>query len=789
MRKLYIDCQFFQTPAWDRGMGKYSLSLLQHSAHKLQERYDISLIFNRNVELDDKMLARVTRILPSADVIKLDLQTTEKKSYKLAANENKRELQKLGAGSDKIAPIFFIPCLFQEPTASVYPDGVVKVCIYYDAIPFLYYQKYKGAINYENYLQRYSCLLESDSLLTISQTVKDDLLSYLGIGTDGRRIMSLDGAAIEDNSVEPEKPALDLPEKFILMSTSDDIRKNNHYAVTALEQLRKLTHHDYKMVLTSSFRKEHKQELQKISENIIFSGNVNDAEMAWLYRNSRAVLCASEYEGLGLPVLEAVRTGKPVACSSIGVFNEISAEAFYYFDPLDVEDIALQLNEALEGKDWPIKEILYEAINKKYTWGRSASLFTSELEHISKETPKKKIASLPKVAVLGPTPAGYSAIGKLIQELHGVMTSHFEVDYFFENRKQELVDIRPNYLQKIANCNDIGDFNAEKYKEYDAVIYHIGNSEYHFEVVKNALYLPGFAIFHDTILAEAFGEMVKLGYVPINRYEAEMKLNELINPEHTAFTASLLNNQIGYAIHSDFAKKALASENLNQVKSFKTNLPTVVPSSIPARQKRVVRVGLAGVLSGRRKGIDSIKQLAQEPGFGKNVIFHVFGFNLMDKEEIKELRKISKIRMQTDLSDLGYQTQLANLDILINYRSEYRGETSLSTLEAMRYGCTVIVNDIGWFSEIPDEAVVKIKNLNALQPELQKLIDEPKRLDAKAKAARRYVAEIHSPKSYVTDLAHLIKSGLSSKSKGALKANIIKTSDGLEAVESKLGNQ
>jgi hypothetical protein len=107
----------------------------------------------------------------------------------------------------------------------------------------------------------------------------------------------------------------------------------------------------------------------------------------------------------------------------------------------------------------------------------------------------------------------------------------------------------------------------------------------------------------------------------------------------------------------------------------------------------------------------------------------------------------------------------------------------------MRYGCTVIVNDIGWFSEIPDEAVVKIKNLNALQPELQKLIDEPKRLDAKAKAARRYVAEIHSPKSYVTDLAHLIKSGLSSKSKGALKANIIKTSDGLEAVESKLGNQ
>jgi glycosyltransferase involved in cell wall biosynthesis len=47
----------------------------------------------------------------------------------------------------------------------------------------------------------------------------------------------------------------------------------------------------------------------------------------------------SLYEGFGMPVLEAMAHGAPVACSDLAVFREIAGEAAAYFDPLDPESI------------------------------------------------------------------------------------------------------------------------------------------------------------------------------------------------------------------------------------------------------------------------------------------------------------------------------------------------------------------------------------------------------------------------------------------------------------------
>lgn len=67
---------------------------------------------------------------------------------------------------------------------------------------------------------------------------------------------------------------------------------------------------------------------------------VDEAEKLRLLRTCRAVVQGSLFEGFGMPVLEALANGAPLACSEIPPFREIAHEAAIYFDPRDPEAIA-----------------------------------------------------------------------------------------------------------------------------------------------------------------------------------------------------------------------------------------------------------------------------------------------------------------------------------------------------------------------------------------------------------------------------------------------------------------
>jgi glycosyltransferase involved in cell wall biosynthesis len=756
--KLYIDGQFFQTQAWDRGMGRYTVSLLR-SLYDVADDLECVFIFSNNLPREAKVTRQIAAQHPSAQLVHLDLKSTENSSYKAAAKHNKAVLDTFIQEQDTpedVRQVFMIPCLFQEPTASTFPEGVESCLIYYDAIPLLYYSRYKDVINYENYLQRHQCLYQADKIFSISQTIADDLALYYGMATDDTHVINIDGACIEGMFDKEKKPARKLPEQYVLLTTSNDIRKNNRAAVRAFDQLSRLTNLNYKLVITSFFSAGQRAELHRLSDDLIFTGNISDEELAWLYRHAEVVLFASEYEGLGLPLLEAVKMGKKVACSNIPVFREISEEAFYFFDPLDADDIMVKLQQALRGDNWAEKKKLYSGINKHYTWKRSAGIVYKTFC-----APQVPVATNPKlrVAILAPTPEGYSAVGKVVQELHATISKYFNVDYYFENRKEkEPVHVRPNYLRYIASCYDVEDFNARTYREYDAVIYHVGNSEYCFYTILNALHLPGIAIFHDTVLKEAFGEMTRLGFLLPQRFEAEARLDTLNNSTNAAFLTSIANNQIAGVTHSSYARDAILPLLSEGTEIVRAELPVPLPAqNVQSQRREMVHIGLAGVLGGR-KGLDIIKELASDEALSKQAILHVFGFSFVDPESVKELKSYENVRLMTNLSDLEYQMQLANLDILINYRSEYRGETSLTVLEAIRYGCVAIVNkDLGWFSELPDDCVVKVNDHVELIQAVQQLVASRPERERIGNAAKAYAATVHSPDAYVRIFDALIR--------------------------------
>jgi len=88
-----------------------------------------------------------------------------------------------------------------------------------------------------------------------------------------------------------------------------------------------------------------------IAANVIFPPYVDAADLEGLYALAGCFVFASTNEGFGIPILEAMRRGVPVACSRASALPEVAGDAACYFDPYDVQDIARALTELLADTD------------------------------------------------------------------------------------------------------------------------------------------------------------------------------------------------------------------------------------------------------------------------------------------------------------------------------------------------------------------------------------------------------------------------------------------------------
>jgi glycosyltransferase involved in cell wall biosynthesis len=73
--------------------------------------------------------------------------------------------------------------------------------------------------------------------------------------------------------------------------------------------------------------------------NVTWLGEVDDAELAALYRGARCLAYASLYEGFGIPVAEALACGCPIVTSSGSAMAEFAGADATYVDPFDVDSI------------------------------------------------------------------------------------------------------------------------------------------------------------------------------------------------------------------------------------------------------------------------------------------------------------------------------------------------------------------------------------------------------------------------------------------------------------------
>jgi glycosyltransferase involved in cell wall biosynthesis len=120
--------------------------------------------------------------------------------------------------------------------------------------------------------------------------------------------------------------------------------------------------------------KQHEKDVQKANiPDVIFTGFASEGQLRWLYTHTAAYVFPSLSEGFGLPALEAMQHGAPVASSNATCLPELYQDGALYFDPLSTEDMAAKITTLLTRPDRANKiRTEGKRVASKYSWDRMA---------------------------------------------------------------------------------------------------------------------------------------------------------------------------------------------------------------------------------------------------------------------------------------------------------------------------------------------------------------------------------------------------------------------------------
>ncbi len=311
--------------------------------------------------------------------------------------------------------------------------------------------------------------------------------------------------------------------------------------------------------------------------------------------------------------------------------------------------------------------------------------------------------------------------------------------------------------------------------EYDGVVYHMGNDHrYHAGMLEVMRRNPGITVFHDFAfqdfflgLARARGrveiyleEVAACHGLDMARAEAETLQRGgtpslLARPLEFPLNCCLAQDAEGIIVHSEWGRSRF-EKLATDVPIAHINMPIKPPHASHATSDadgaagglvQIANFGLitAGkgieqalrALSSLRSDYDFHYTLVGEPNSFFDVRALVHNYGMEDRVTI------------TGHVGMGeFERRIAATDIALNLRERTVGETSASLCRIMAAGVAAIVFDVGAFSELPNNAVIKIDQDEysgaLLEAYLRRLIEDPKLRRRIGDNARRHILSEHN---------------------------------------------
>jgi glycosyltransferase involved in cell wall biosynthesis len=250
-----------------------------------------------------------------------------------------------------------------------------SVVTIHDVIPLAFKEIYLARrierIYYHMVLQ--IALRRSAAIITDSIFSRDELIKYLAVPKDKIKVIYLACGEEFKPVITPELQSIPenkfgLRRPYILTIGGNEPRKNVDRLIKLFGRLGERLGMDL-VVIGGSWRGKALDQKAQGANHIYYLGTVDQQDLVSLYSMAELFVFPSLYEGFGLPVLEAMACGTPVAASNASSIPEVAGNAAVLFDPLDEEDMFKVILTVLESRETR-EELSLKGLEraKMFTW-------------------------------------------------------------------------------------------------------------------------------------------------------------------------------------------------------------------------------------------------------------------------------------------------------------------------------------------------------------------------------------------------------------------------------------
>jgi glycosyltransferase involved in cell wall biosynthesis len=386
-----------------------------------------------------------------------------------------------------------------------------------------------------------------------------------------------------------------------------------------------------------------------------------------------------------------------------------------------------------------------------------------------------------RIAHFSPLPPQPSGIADHCATLLPYLAEQMEVDAFAEGpfalgKRLESVQIRP--LEEF-------EARSELRRTYDVCVYHMGNHPaYHQRIYAMLLCWPGIAVLHEVDLHSfhlqragrvAYVREMAYAYGVEGAREARQVCAGLGNaPSSRLLSKRIVDVSLGAIVHTNYARRVVLAESPSARVGC---VPLAVGETESASARKPVRWPLPldsivlasfGIIAPSKRVESVLRALVRLNTKDSNWRYVWVGepapsYNPMPL--IRDLGLTDRVQVTGYVDGAEFEAWLHAVDIGLNLRSAPTGgEMSAALGRLMAHGRPVLVSDVGGFSDLPDDCVVKIRQdeteVEQVVTALRRLIADPSARAAYGEAARRYVQREWSFPRVARDYASFIQSCL-----------------------------